>query len=93
MLRVKVIYDAKYMTDGCLATMAYGGMITRLIKGKTLQEAQELTSERLIHELGGLPKDHQHCADLAIKTFRKALSQIRSGADSSHDPAKNKAVS
>jgi len=73
--------------------MACGSMITRLIKGKTLQEGQELILALLIYALSFLPKDYQHYADLALKTLRKALSQIRSGADSSHDSVKSKAVS
>jgi Mrp family chromosome partitioning ATPase/NifU-like protein involved in Fe-S cluster formation len=69
----EVIKDARFLTDGCAATIACGGLLTRLIKGKTLTEAQELSPETLIKELGGLPKDHVHCASLAVKTLREII--------------------
>jgi NifU-like protein involved in Fe-S cluster formation len=69
----EVISDARFLTDGCSATIACVGMLTRLIKGKTLSEAQELSPETLINELGSLPKDHVHCASLAIKTLREMI--------------------
>jgi len=68
-----VIQDARYLTDGCYATMACGGMLTRMIKGMTLSEALNLNAEALIAALGGLPKGHIHCADLAVKTLLKVV--------------------
>jgi len=69
----ELIEDARFLTDGCEATIACGGMLTRLIKGKTMLEAQELTPEVLIEALGGLPKAHVHCASLAVKTLREII--------------------
>ncbi len=68
-----IIKDARYTTDGCYATMACGGIITHLIKGKTLAEAGTLEAETVISSLGGLPKGHVHCASLAVKTLRAAI--------------------
>jgi len=70
-----MIKNACYSTDGCSATMACGGMLTRLLRGKTLAQAVELKPETLIHALGGLPKQHIHCANLAIKTMRATLER------------------
>jgi nitrogen fixation NifU-like protein len=70
----KMIKDARYSTDGCYATMACGGIVTRLIKGKSLTEAAGLEEEDLIKALGGLPQGHVHCAVLAVKSLRKVLS-------------------
>ncbi len=68
-----VIKQARFTTDGCSATVAVGGMLTRLIKNKTLDQAQNLSAEDIIEALGGLPKGHLHCAGLAVKTLQKTL--------------------
>ena len=72
-LNGEVIREARFITDGCSATVAVGGMITRLIINKTLDQAQEISSQDIIDGLAGLPKGHRHCADLAIKTLQKTL--------------------
>jgi nitrogen fixation NifU-like protein len=68
-----IIEEARYTTDGCSATVAVGGMITRLITQKTLHQALNLSPQDIIDALEGLPKGHNHCADLAIKTLQKTL--------------------
>jgi nitrogen fixation NifU-like protein len=69
----EIIHDAKFLTDGCSATYAVGGMLTRMIKGKTLDQAREIDSMALIEALGGLPKGHLHCAELAVKALHKTI--------------------
>ncbi|NMC53319.1 MAG: P-loop NTPase [Chloroflexi bacterium] len=69
-----VIRDARYTTDGCGATIACGSMVTRMAKDKTLSEAQRITPEEVIQALEGLPKEHEHCAQLAINTLRQAIN-------------------
>ncbi|MBI5522166.1 MAG: iron-sulfur cluster assembly scaffold protein [Desulfarculus sp.] len=74
-LRVRdgVIIDARYMTEGCLHTVACGSALTTLIKGKSVEQAYQLEAEDIAAELGGLDPAHMHCADLALKTLRHAL--------------------
>jgi Mrp family chromosome partitioning ATPase/NifU-like protein involved in Fe-S cluster formation len=69
----EVIQEAQFITDGCRATIACGGMITRLIRAKTLAEAQQINQDDLIAALDGLPEDHEHCAELAVNTLRQAI--------------------
>jgi len=69
----EVIRDAKFSTDGCSATYAVGGMLTRMIKGKTIDQARAIDSVALIEALGGLPKGHLHCAELAVKALRQTI--------------------
>jgi len=69
--RVKKI---SFMTDGCGASIATGSMLTRLVGGKSLKAAAALTENRLLEALGGLPKEHRHCAKLAVTTLRMALA-------------------
>ena len=67
------ITDARFWTDGCGATIACGSMLTKIIKGKTLQEAEKYTSSQLLIALDGLPIEHQHCPILAINTLKQAI--------------------
>jgi Mrp family chromosome partitioning ATPase/NifU-like protein involved in Fe-S cluster formation len=72
----EIIQEARYITDGCGATIACGGMIARLARAKTLAEAQRITPEDLITALDGLPEDHKHCAELAVNTLRQAIQNV-----------------
>jgi hydrogenase maturation protease len=67
------IIDAKFVADGCGATYACGTMITKMVCTKTLDEANQITSEELLDALDGLPEDHLHCAELAVMTLREAV--------------------
>lgn len=71
------ITDARFWTDGCGATVACGSMLTRLIKGKTVNIAAEITSEKLIAALDGLPDESLHCSKLTVDTLQKAIKQYR----------------
>ena len=74
-LKIKndVIQDITFMTDGCGATIACGSKITQMVKGRRVAEVEALIKDDLIDALDGLPKEHIHCAALAVGTLRKAL--------------------
>jgi len=67
------ILKARFWTDGCGATIACGSMLTKIIKGKSLQEAHDISSSRLLKALDGLPIEHHHCTILAINTLQEAI--------------------
>jgi nitrogen fixation NifU-like protein len=79
LLNGDLIQDARFTTDGCSATIAVAGMLTRMLKGKTLKEAYEIEPGALILALDGLPKGHLHCADLAVKTLHHTIGQSIDG--------------
>jgi nitrogen fixation NifU-like protein len=68
-----IIKDAKFLTDGCGASVAAGSMTTIMIKDKPVEYALNLTAEDIDKALDGLPKDHKHCAVLAKDSLREAL--------------------
>jgi nitrogen fixation NifU-like protein len=70
------IAQATFMTDGCGPTVACGSMLTKMITGKSLDEAVEIMSEDLIEALDGLPEENQHCAELAVTTLQDALGNL-----------------
>lgn len=67
------ISEARFLADGCGVTIACGSMITKMACSKTLEEANLITPEELLLDLGGLPEDHTHCAELAVMTLREAV--------------------
>ena len=68
------IEEATFMTDGCGPSVACGNMLTRLVRGMSLEEAGEIRPEDLIAALDGLPEESLHCAELAVSTLREAIA-------------------
>ncbi len=69
--------DVKYMTFGCGAAVASGSMMTTLAKGKTIEEAMQLTNKDVAQALGGLPPQKLHCSNLAADALHKAIEDWR----------------
>ena len=68
-----IITDAKFKTFGCGAAVATSSMATELIKGKSLDEALELTNKAVVEALDGLPARKIHCSVLAEDAIKAAL--------------------
>jgi len=77
-LKDQRIIKVRFWTDGCGATIACGSILTKIIKGKSLKEANKLSSEQLLNALDGLPEEHHHCTVLAINTLKNAISNYNS---------------
>ncbi len=73
-----VIRHASFMTDGCGPTVACGSMLTKMLRGIPLADARKLAPRQLADALDGLPPENEHCADLAIRTLRRAITDRRS---------------
>ena len=71
------IIDIKFKTLGCAAAIATSDMICELAKGKTLDEALEITFQDVVDELGKLPPSKVHCANLAQKGLKEAIDDYR----------------
>jgi nitrogen fixation NifU-like protein len=71
------IKEASFITDGCSATLACGSMLTQMVTGMTLGEAEWVLPQDLIKALDGLPEESMHCADLAVSTLHNALFNWR----------------
>ena len=72
-----VIEDVKFESYGCAANIATASMVTDIVKGKTLDEAEKLTWKDIVEELGGLPKVKNHCSNLAVETLQSAIRALR----------------
>ena len=59
------IQDAKFMTFGCGAAIASSSMMTELLKGRSIDDALNLTNSEVLKALGGLPEAKIHCSIMA----------------------------
>jgi len=71
------ISDIGFMTDGCGTSIASGSMMTDMVKGANINEAEHIASEDILKALGGLPSESRHCALLAENTLKKAINNYR----------------
>lgn len=78
-----VIVDIKFKTFGCGAAVATSSMATELVKGKTIEEALNLTNKAVVEALDGLPPVKIHCSVLAEQAIKSAISDYyrRQGID------------
>jgi len=77
-VRDERIEDVKFKTFGCAAAIATSSMVTELVKGKTLDEALQVTNRDVAEALDGLPPVKMHCSLLAEEAIRAAIEDYRS---------------
>ena len=68
-----VITDVSFKTFGCGAAIATSSKATELVKGKTIEEALQITNKAVMESLGGLPPVKVHCSLLAEQAVNAAL--------------------
>ena len=67
------IADIRFRAQGCVPAIACGSAITELVKGKTVEEAQQISREDLLQKVGGVPDASSHASHLAVDTLRALL--------------------
>jgi nitrogen fixation NifU-like protein len=72
------IEDIKFQTFGCGAAVATSSMVSEMVKGKTLDEAEEISNKAVAEALGGLPPVKMHCSNLAANALHEAIKDYKS---------------
>jgi len=72
-----VITDIKFLTYGCGAAVATSSMVTEMVKGKTIEEALEITNKQVAEALDGLPPIKMHCSLLAEEGIKAAIDDYK----------------
>ena len=68
-----IITDAKFITFGCGSAIATSSMATEMIKGRSVDEALELSNKAVVEALDGLPTHKIHCSVLAEEAVKAAV--------------------
>jgi len=68
-----IIKDIKFKTFGCGAAVATSSMVTEMVKGKSLEDALNITNSTVAEALGGLPEAKMHCSNLAADAVHVAI--------------------
>jgi nitrogen fixation NifU-like protein len=76
-IKNKKIVDIKAKTFGCVAAIATTSMLTKLVKGKTVDEAMKTTKDDIVKSLGDLPPLKYHCSILGIEALHKAIEDYK----------------
>ena len=68
-----IIEDVKFNTFGCGSAIASISMATEMIKGKSIDDALELSNKAVVEALDGLPTHKIHCSVLAEEAVKAAV--------------------
>jgi NifU-like protein involved in Fe-S cluster formation len=79
-MEIGIQFDRKHVavetfcwTDGCIASLNCIHAAADLAKGKSVDAILDIDADTIQQSIGGLPKDHWHCATLAASTLHSAV--------------------
>ena len=72
-----VIEDVKFRTFGCCAAIATSSMVTELVMGKSIEEAEKISKQAVAEALDGLPPAKMHCSNLAADALHDAIMNFK----------------
>ncbi len=72
-----IIDQVAFQTLGCVAAVAASSVLTTMVKGKTVAEAEKVTNQEVADALGGLPKQKLSCSNFAADALRAAIDNYK----------------
>ncbi len=76
-----IIEDIKFQTFGCGSAIATSSMVTEMVMGKSLEDAEKVTNKAVAEALDGLPPLKMHCSNLAADALHSAIKDYREKHD------------
>jgi len=72
----EMIQDIKFQAIGCMSTAVTGSILTDIVKGESLAEADDVVDE-FLKKIEFAPKEEQACAEMVAKSFMAAQVNYR----------------
>jgi nitrogen fixation protein NifU and related proteins len=72
-----ILEDVKFQTFGCVAAIAVSSIVSEMAKGKKLEDALQLTRQKVAEALGGLPPNKMHCSNLGADALALAIKDYQ----------------
>lgn len=73
----KRIKEAKFKSFGCASAIAAASVLTEMVVGLTIEQAEKITNQDIAAALGGLPEQKMHCSVLGEQVLEKAIACYR----------------